>query len=101
MLCSCAFCLAITFQSGCESAIQGDLSPASIEPRLFVTCIAQDRDLPSVTQYMEAVCVHLLLRRPHLAESSLLPVLHSYDARCSDSTLRGPPCDGCVCNFDK
>ena len=35
-----------------------------------------------MTQYMEAVCVHLLLRRPELAETLLLPVLHSYDAKC-------------------
>ena len=34
-----------------------------------------------MTQYMEAVNVNLLLRRPELVESTLLPVLHSYDAR--------------------
>ncbi len=38
-----------------------------------------------MTQYMETVCVHLLLRRPELAETTLLPVLHGYDAKCGDS----------------
>jgi len=38
-----------------------------------------------VTQYMEAVCVQLLLRRPELAETTLLPVLHSFDTKCGDS----------------
>ena len=45
--------------------------------------VRQERDVPSVTQYMEAISVHLLLRRPELAQPVLLPVLSSYDARCS------------------
>lgn len=41
------------------------------------------RDLPSVTQYMEAIAASLLLRRPDLAIPQLLPRLTTFDAKCA------------------
>jgi hypothetical protein len=38
---------------------------------------------------MEAVCVHLLLRRPELAQELLLPVLSSFDAKCAAAVPLG------------
>ena len=54
----------------------------------------QDRDVPSVTQYMEAISVHLMLRRPDFALELLLPVLSSYDARCeaAEPLVRASAC---------
>ena len=51
----------------------------------------QVRDLPSVTQYMEAIAVSLLLKRPHLALSQLLRRLTTFDTKCGPARCSPRP----------
>lgn len=69
-----------TSGSGPESPYDRSARPSGLSSCVGV-CL-QVRDLPSVTQYMEAIAASLLLRRPKLAMPQLLPRLIKFEAKC-------------------